>query len=101
LRGAFSAMVVKGMINRFYRRFVTEILRESTSVAPKGASAASFQLKDLDVGRKDGKLVTPEASLSTDSACPITHHQVTTPGGGTRYVVAPASGGGYRRYRYI
>jgi hypothetical protein len=96
-------MAVKGIINRFYRRFVTEILRESTSMAPKSAPAASLQLKDLYVGQKDGTLVKPsvEASVPNDSACPLTHYCVSTPGDGTRFGVVPGSGRGYRRRNYI
>jgi hypothetical protein len=96
-------MAVNRIFNRFYRRFVTEILRDIPSVAPKSTSEASSQLKDLYVGQQEVKLAKPslEAPASNESACPLTHVQVSTPGGGTRYVAAPGSGPGFRRRNYI
>jgi hypothetical protein len=95
--------------NRFYRRFVTEILRESTSAAPKGTPAVAeilreptmVHLKDLYVGKRSGKFVKPwvGAVASTDSVGP--YYCVSTPGDGYRCEIAPESGRGYRVLRYI
>lgn len=72
--------------NRFLRRFVTEIAREPTSVAPKNA----LQLKDLYVGQMYGKLVKPWMGASAES--PL--YCVSTPGNGYRCVTAPDSTSG-------
>jgi hypothetical protein len=73
--------------NRFFRRFVTEILRESTSVAPRG----SLQLKDLYVGQMHGKLVKPWVGASISNNSDAAYHCVSTPGHGYRCVSAPGS----------
>jgi hypothetical protein len=103
LRGEFSAMNV----NQFYRRFVSEVVRESAHMAPK------LQLKDLYVGQKCGRLVKPwvggTAPLRPASLSPkpwqqgqsAAYYCVSTPGNGYECEFVPGSGSGYRLYRCI
>jgi hypothetical protein len=65
---------------RFYRRFVTEIVRESTSLAPK----AQLQLKDLYVGNTCGKLVKPWVMPLASNNANAPYYCVSTPGHGYR-----------------
>jgi hypothetical protein len=67
-------------VNRFYRRFVTEIARESTSMAPKG----TLQLKDLYVGNTCGKLLKPWVMPLESTSANAKIYCVSTPGHGYR-----------------
>jgi hypothetical protein len=96
--------------NRFYRGFVTRVIREAPksavpSAVPEGASEVAavlrtspnvLELKDLYVGKREGTFVKPWVTTSA-----LNYYCVSTPGDGYRCEIAPDSGKGYRQYRYI